>query len=48
VGDTRPCIYKVNKDTLFLNCKDNKMDFTINDDGSLSGPGFIGSMKRSK
>ena len=48
MGDTGPCTYKVNKDTLLLDCKENKIDFTIHDDGSLSGPGFIGSMKRSK
>jgi len=48
MGDTGPCTYKVNGDTLLLDCKDNKMDFTIHDDGSLSGPGLIGSMKKSK
>jgi hypothetical protein len=48
MGDTGPCTYKVNKDTLFLDCKENKMDFAIQDDGSLTGPGIIGSMKKSK
>lgn len=48
MGETNPCTYKVNGDQLLLDCKQNKMDFTIHDDGSLSGPGLIGSMKKSK
>ena len=48
MGETNPCTYKVNGDQLLLDCKQNKVDFTIHDDGSLSGPGLIGSIKKSK
>jgi hypothetical protein len=50
MGENHPCTYKVKGETLMLDCtpKGEKLDFTIHDDGSLSGPGFIGSMKKSK
>jgi hypothetical protein len=50
MGENHACTYKVKGETLMLDCtpKGEKVDFTIHDDGSLSGPGFIGSMKKSK
>jgi len=50
MGETESCTYKVNGDKVMLDCspKGEKVDFTIHDDGSLTGPGFIGSMKKSK
>ena len=50
MGETLPCNYKVKGDKINLDCspKGDKVDFTVHDDGSLSGPGFIGAMKKSK
>lgn len=50
MGETIPCTYKVkdNKVQLDRTPKGEKVDFMIHDDGSFTGPGFIGSMKKSK
>jgi hypothetical protein len=50
MGETIPCKYTVKGDKVALDCtpKGDKVDFMIHDDGSLTGPGFIGSMKQSK
>jgi hypothetical protein len=50
MGDNNACTYQVNGDKLMLDCtpKGEKVEFTIHDDGSLTGPGFIGIMKKSK
>lgn len=50
MGETIPCTYKVSGDKVNLDCapKGEKVDFMIHDDGSLTGPSFIGSMKKSK
>ena len=50
VGETTPCKYTVKGDKIALDCtpKGEKLDLMIHDDGSLTGPGFIGSMKKSK
>ena len=50
MGETLPCSYKVKGDKINLDCspKGEKVDFMIHDDGSLTGPGFIGAMKKSK
>jgi hypothetical protein len=49
MGETLPCNYKVSGDKVMLDCtpKGEKVDFMIHDDGSLTGPGFIGAMKKS-
>jgi hypothetical protein len=49
MGETIPCSYKVKDSKVMLDCtpKGEKVDFMIHDDGSLSGPGFIGAMKKS-
>jgi hypothetical protein len=48
MGESLPCIYKVKEDKLLLDCtpKGEKVDFLIYGDGAVSGPGFIGNMKR--
>jgi hypothetical protein len=45
-----PCRYNVKEEKVVLDCtpKGEKVDFVIHGDGSLSGPGFIGNMKKSK
>ena len=50
MGETIPCKYTVKGDKIALDCtpKGDKVDFMMHDDGSLTGPGFIGSMKKSK
>ena len=49
MGETIPCTYKVKDNKVQLDCtpKGEKADFLIHDDGSLTGPGFIGNMKKS-
>jgi hypothetical protein len=49
MGESMPCIYKVKDNKVMLDCtpKGEKVDFLIHDDGSLTGPSFIGSMKKS-
>lgn len=50
MGESLPCTYKVSGDKVNLDCtpKGEKVDFIIHDDGSLTGPSFIGAMKKSK
>jgi hypothetical protein len=50
MGESMPCTYKAKDDKLLLDCtpKGEKVDFIIHGDGSISGPGFIGNMKKSK
>ncbi|HLZ34645.1 MAG TPA: hypothetical protein VKP13_11545 [Nitrospira sp.] len=49
MGESMPCTYKAKDDKLLLDCtpKGEKVDFIIHGDGSISGPGFIGNMKKS-
>ena len=49
MGESMPCTYNVKGEKLMLDCtpKGEKVDFVIHADGSISGPGFIGSMKKS-
>ena len=49
-GEDFPCNYKVNGDKLALDCspKGEKLDFTIHDDGTLTGPGLVGILKKQK
>jgi hypothetical protein len=49
MGESVPCTYKVKDNKVMLDCtpKGEKVDFMVHDDGSLSGPGFIGAMKKS-
>ena len=50
MGDDYACTFKVNGDKLQVDCspKGEKVDFTIHDDGSLTGPSFIGVLKKAK
>ena len=49
-GEDFACTYKVNGDKLALDCrpKGEELDFTIHDDGSLTGPGLVGILKKGK
>jgi hypothetical protein len=50
MGESMPCKYNVKDEKVVLDCtpQGEKVDFVIHGDGSLSGPGFIGNMKKSK
>jgi hypothetical protein len=50
MGESMPCKYNVREEKLVLDCmpQGERVDFVIHGDGSLSGPGFIGNMKKSK
>ena len=50
MGESMPCKYNVKDEKLVLDCtpEGEKVDFVIHGDGSISGPGFIGNMKKSK
>lgn len=50
MGESYSCSYKVSGGKLLLDCtpKGEKLDFVINGDGSLTGPGFVGSLKKSE
>jgi hypothetical protein len=45
-----PCTYAQNGKTVALTCEGDKTDFTVNDDGSLTGPpnGFISRLTKKK
>ena len=49
MGESTPCKYTVKGEKIALDCtpKGEKLDLMIHDDGSLTGPGFIGSLKKS-
>ena len=48
-GETKPCTYTSDRTTLKLTCDGDETDFTIHDDGSLTGPpdSFVGQLKKS-
>jgi len=48
MGETQACTWKADDSKLLLTCKGDSVNFVRHDDGSLSGPGFVGQMKRSK
>jgi hypothetical protein len=48
MGEMQSCIWKADSSKVVLTCKGDSVDFVRHDDGSLSGPGFIGQMKKSK
>ena len=50
MGETTPCTYKVKGDKIVFDCRPDGelMDFLIHDDGSLTGPDFIGTLRKSK
>jgi len=45
-----PCTYVENGKTVAVTCEGDKTDFTVNDDGSLTGPpnGFISRLTKKK
>lgn len=49
-GETKPCTYTSDQQTLKVTCDQNEVDFTVHDDGSLTGPpdSFVGDLKKTK
>ena len=47
LGDTHACTYAVNRSELMLACKNDKVDFAMNRDGSLSAP-FFGTVRKAR
>ena len=49
-GDSRPCTYSVSGDQVAVTCKEDreKLNFTVHQDGSLSGQGFMPVLRKSK
>lgn len=48
MGETQACTWKSGDAKVVLTCKGDTVDFVRHDDGSLSGPGFVGRMTKSK
>jgi hypothetical protein len=48
MGDTHDCTYTVEGKQINVDCNGDKSAFRLNDDGSLTGPGFIGVMRKAK
>jgi hypothetical protein len=48
-GDIKSCTYTADDKAVVLTCgRGEKAEFRLNADGSLTAPGFIGVMKKSK
>ena len=48
MGQNEQCTYDVSGKNLTLTCGGNKTVWGIHDDGSLTGPGFVGSLAKRK
>ncbi len=48
MGQTSDCTYSVNGKQITLDCNGDKSDYRLNEDGSLTGPGFIGVLRKAK
>jgi hypothetical protein len=48
MGESADCSYSVEDKQINLECEKDKSVFKINSDGSLTGPGFIGIMRKAK
>jgi hypothetical protein len=48
MGGNEDCTYDVDGKKLNLNCNGEKTLWNIHDDGSLTGPGFVGSLSKKK
>ncbi|MGH9746425.1 MAG: hypothetical protein ACRD59_10015 [Candidatus Acidiferrales bacterium] len=48
MGENEQCTYDVAEKNLNLTCKGEKTAWAIHDDGSITGPGFVGTLQKSK
>ncbi|HVP61839.1 MAG TPA: hypothetical protein VMT11_14845 [Myxococcaceae bacterium] len=47
-GETRDCSYTVDEKQVRMSCGRERFSFRRNQDGTLTGEGFLGIMKKSK
>lgn len=49
-GETKPCTYTSDQQSLKVTCDGDEVDFTVHDDGSLTGPpdSFVGDLKKTR
>ena len=48
LGQTRSCFYKEARDQVSVVCEGDTTMFTRNEDGSLTGPGAVGVLQKTK
>jgi hypothetical protein len=48
MGENEQCTYDADGKNLTLTCAGNKTVWGIHDDGSLTGPGFVGTLAKRK
>jgi hypothetical protein len=48
MGESQACTWKATDTKVSLSCKGDSIELVRHDDGSLSGPGFVGRMTKSK
>ena len=48
MGENEQCTYDADGKNLTLTCGGNKTVWGIHDDGSLTGPGFVGTLAKRK
>jgi len=47
-GEVEHCTWKSDSSKVTVTCKGDSVDFARHDDGSLTGPSFVGVLKKSK
>jgi len=48
MGESEECTYEVKGDKVSVKCKDESLELTVLDDGSLNAGGFVGTLRKSK
>jgi hypothetical protein len=48
MGEIQHCSWKSDSKNVTVTCSGDSLNFAIHDDGSLSGPTFVGVMRKSK
>ena len=47
-GEMEHCTWKADSSRVAVTCKGDTVDFARHDDGSLTGPSFVGVLRKSK
>ncbi|HTP43273.1 MAG TPA: hypothetical protein VMJ13_01850 [Candidatus Acidoferrum sp.] len=48
MGESEDCTYDVDGKKMTLTCNKDKTVWNIHDDGSITGPGFVGTLSKKK
>ena len=48
LGESKDCFYKQSKEQIQVVCGGDTTNFSVHEDGSLTGPGGIGRLQKSK